>query len=116
MSLSTTNANFNRTENQIYIHINYKITIITLAEYTTDVITLCESGGYDTIIVESVGVGQNEVEVDEVVDLFVLVVNPGGGDDLQASKKGIVLPITMIMYIDRCYVYMCNANYTIILI
>ena len=60
-----------------------------IAEYTTDVITLCESSGYDTILVESVGVGQNEIEVDEVVDCFVLIVNPGGGDDLQASKKGM---------------------------
>lgn len=59
-----------------------------IAEYTTDVITLCEASGYDTILVESVGVGQNEIEVDEVVDCFILVVNPGGGDDLQASKKG----------------------------
>ena len=48
-------------------------------------------------IVESVGLGQSEVEIDQVVDMLLLVVPPGGGDDLQASKKGIVEAADMIL-------------------
>jgi LAO/AO transport system kinase len=61
-----------------------------IAEYTSDVVSVCESAGYDTVIVESVGLGQSETELDQAVDLFVLVIPPVAGDDLQASKKGIM--------------------------
>jgi LAO/AO transport system kinase len=67
-----------------------------IAEKTSDVITLCEYAGYDLIIVETVGLGQSEVEVDQAVDMFVLLVTPGGGDDLQASKKGIMEAVDLL--------------------
>ena len=61
-----------------------------IAEYTSDIILLCEAAKYDVIIVESVGLGQSEVDIDKVVDILLLVIPPGAGDSLQASKKGIM--------------------------
>jgi LAO/AO transport system kinase len=61
-----------------------------IAEHTSDVINLCESAGFDRVIVESVGLGQSEVEIDQAVDMLLLLVPPGGGDALQATKKGIM--------------------------
>jgi len=58
--------------------------------YTYDVVSLTESAQYDFTIVETVGLGQSELEVDQVVDCLILVVPPGGGDELQGVKKGIV--------------------------
>ena len=51
---------------------------------------LCEAAGYDTILVETVGVGQSETTVRSMVDFFLLVVITGAGDDLQGIKKGIL--------------------------
>ena len=51
---------------------------------------MCEVAGYNRIIVESVGVGQGETEISQLCDLFLLLLNPGGGDDLQGIKRGIV--------------------------
>ena len=53
-------------------------------------IALCEGAGYDTIIVETVGLGQNETTVDEVTDIVMFVTTPAGGDSLQGIKKGIM--------------------------
>ena len=53
-------------------------------------IALCEGAGYDTIFVETVGLGQNETTVDEVTDLVMYVTTPAGGDSLQGIKKGIM--------------------------
>src|SRR3954467_14052421 len=50
----------------------------------------CEAAGYDVVIVETVGVGQSETAVSDMVDLFMLLLLPGGGDELQGIKKGIV--------------------------
>lgn len=61
-----------------------------IAEHTSDVIKLCEAAGYDVVIVESVGLGQSEVDIDNAVDMLLVIVPPGGGDGLQASKKGIM--------------------------
>lgn len=61
-----------------------------IAEHTSDVIYLCESAGYDIVFVESVGLGQSEVDIDNAVDILLIVLPPGGGDGLQASKKGIM--------------------------
>ncbi|CAM9400442.1 unnamed protein product [Scytosiphon promiscuus] len=62
-----------------------------ISRYTHDVVLLCQVAGYDPVIVETVGLGQNEVEVEHTVDMLVLMLPPAGGDDLQAgSKKGIV--------------------------
>lgn len=57
---------------------------------TQESIALCECAGYDIVIVETVGVGQSEFHVSQMVDMFALIVSPGGGDELQALKKGIV--------------------------
>eukprot|EP00956_Cyclotella_meneghiniana_P024048 scaffold47933_cov68-Cyclotella_meneghiniana.AAC.14 len=61
-----------------------------LGAYTFDAASLCELAGYDLTIVETVGVGQSEVELAECCDLFLLLLAPGGGDELQGSKKGII--------------------------
>ncbi|ORZ40779.1 ArgK protein-domain-containing protein [Catenaria anguillulae PL171] len=61
-----------------------------VARNTNDAIVLCEAGGYDIVLVETVGVGQSETMVADMVDLMVLLVSPAGGDELQGMKKGIV--------------------------
>jgi LAO/AO transport system kinase len=61
-----------------------------LSAYTHDVVSLCQAASYDLVIVESVGLGQSEVEISESVDMLVLIVPPGGGDELQGVKKGIM--------------------------
>ncbi|GMI20663.1 hypothetical protein TrRE_jg9731, partial [Triparma retinervis] len=65
--------------------------------YTNDVIQLCQAGGYGLVVVETVGVGQSEVEVDKAVDMLILLVPPGGGDELQGVKKGIVEVADMLI-------------------
>ncbi|XP_071477897.1 methylmalonic aciduria type A homolog, mitochondrial-like [Diadema antillarum] len=57
---------------------------------TNDAILLCEAAGYDVIIVETIGVGQSEYAVADMVDMLVLLIPPAGGDELQGLKKGIV--------------------------
>lgn len=57
---------------------------------TTEAILLCEAAGYDPVLVETVGVGQSETAVEDMVDAFVLLVSPAGGDELQGIKKGVV--------------------------
>lgn len=61
-----------------------------VADRTREAIALCEAAGYDRICVETVGVGQSETEAHHLTDYFLLLVLPGGGDDLQGIKKGIV--------------------------
>ena len=61
-----------------------------VAQHTNEVILLCECAGFDTVLVETVGLGQNEVLVDQVVDLVLLLLSPAGGDELQGVKKGIM--------------------------
>jgi len=51
---------------------------------------LCEAAGYDIILVETVGVGQNEVTVRSMVDFFLLIMIAGAGDELQGMKKGVI--------------------------
>ncbi len=51
---------------------------------------LCEAAGFDVILVETVGVGQSEMAVADMVDFFVLLTLPGAGDELQGIKKGIL--------------------------
>lgn len=57
---------------------------------TRETIVLCEAYGFDVIIIETVGVGQSEVMVRDMVDFFALLVLTGAGDDLQGMKKGII--------------------------
>jgi LAO/AO transport system kinase len=61
-----------------------------VARRTREAGLLCEAAGFDTIVVETVGVGQSETAVADMVDLFLLVLPPAGGDELQGIKKGIV--------------------------
>ncbi|KAF0543824.1 methylmalonic acidemia type A protein [Gigaspora margarita] len=51
---------------------------------------MCEAAGFDVCLVETVGVGQSETMVADMVDMFVLMVPPAGGDEIQGLKKGIV--------------------------
>ena len=60
-----------------------------VARRTREALLVCEAAGFDTVLVETVGVGQSETEVDAMVDAFVLLVAPGGGDELQGIKRGI---------------------------
>ena len=55
-----------------------------------EALILCEAAGFDVIIVETVGVGQSETKVADMTDMFVLLLLPGGGDDLQGIKRGIM--------------------------
>lgn len=57
---------------------------------TRETMLLCEAAGFDVILVETVGVGQSEVIVREMVDFFMLIVLTGAGDELQGMKKGIM--------------------------
>jgi LAO/AO transport system kinase len=57
---------------------------------TREVLLLCEAAGFGVVLVETVGVGQSEVAVADLVDTFVLLIGPGGGDELQGVKRGIM--------------------------
>jgi LAO/AO transport system kinase len=61
-----------------------------VARRTREAMLLVEAAGYDVVIVETVGVGQSETAVADMVDMFVLLLPPAGGDDLQGIKKGVV--------------------------
>src|SRR2546427_6957847 len=55
---------------------------------TREAMLVCEAAGYDVVIVETVGVGQSEVAVAAMADFFLVLMLPGGGDELQASQVG----------------------------
>ena len=61
-----------------------------VARHTREAILLCEAAGFDGVLVETVGVGQAETAVAEVVDFFVLILPPAAGDELQGIKRGVV--------------------------
>jgi LAO/AO transport system kinase len=61
-----------------------------VARTSRETILLCEAAGYNIILVETVGVGQNEITVRSMVDFFLLVMIAGAGDELQGIKRGIV--------------------------
>ena len=61
-----------------------------VAHKTREAMLLCEAAGYDVIIVETLGVGQSELAVSNMVDFFLLLMLAGAGDELQGMKKGIV--------------------------
>lgn len=61
-----------------------------VADATREAIALCEAAGYQNICIETVGVGQSEVAAKSMTDFLLLLVLPGGGDDLQGIKRGIV--------------------------
>src|SRR5690606_34008643 len=59
-----------------------------VARRTREAALLCEAAGFDVIVIETVGVGQSEVAVADMVDCFLLLAAPGGGDELQGIKRG----------------------------
>ncbi len=61
-----------------------------VAEKTREAMRVCEAAGFDVVIVETVGVGQSEIAVAGMADMFVLMQLPNAGDDLQAIKKGVM--------------------------
>jgi LAO/AO transport system kinase len=61
-----------------------------VARRTREAILLCEAAGFDAVLVETVGVGQAETAVAEIVDMFVLILPPAAGDELQGIKRGVV--------------------------
>jgi LAO/AO transport system kinase len=60
-----------------------------ITESTREAMLLCEAAGYEIILIETVGVGQNETKVYDMVDFFLLMLITGAGDELQSMKKGI---------------------------
>ena len=71
-----------------------------VARRTRETILLCEAAGFETIIVETVGVGQSETAVHGMTDCFLLILLPGAGDELQGIKRGI-LELTDIIAINK---------------
>ncbi len=61
-----------------------------VARRTREAVALCEAAGFDVVLIETVGVGQSETVVGEISDLFVLLLAPAGGDELQGVKRGIM--------------------------
>ena len=61
-----------------------------VAKKTRESLALCEAAGFDIVLVETVGVGQSETAVADMVDIFVVLLLAGGGDDLQGIKKGVI--------------------------
>jgi LAO/AO transport system kinase len=61
-----------------------------VARRTREAVALCEAAGFDVVLIETVGVGQSETVVAELSDLFILLLAPAGGDELQGVKRGIM--------------------------
>ena len=61
-----------------------------VARRTREVLLACEAAGFDVVLIETVGVGQSETAVADLVDMFLLLLLPGGGDELQGIKRGIM--------------------------
>ncbi|MFC3226979.1 methylmalonyl Co-A mutase-associated GTPase MeaB [Marinibaculum pumilum] len=61
-----------------------------VARRTREALLLCDAAGHDVVLVETVGIGQSETAVADMVDLFMLLLAPGGGDDLQGIKRGVM--------------------------
>ena len=68
-----------------------------VARRTREAIALCEGAGFDVVLIETVGVGQSETAVAEMSDLFLLLLAPAGGDELQGVKRGIMETCDMIL-------------------
>ncbi|WPU63976.1 methylmalonyl Co-A mutase-associated GTPase MeaB [Peredibacter starrii] len=68
-----------------------------VARRTRESMLICEAYGFDYVLVETVGVGQSETTVAQMVDLFVMLLQPGAGDDLQGIKRGILEVVDMVV-------------------
>jgi LAO/AO transport system kinase len=67
-----------------------------VAAKTRETMLLCEAAGYDVVLVETVGIGQSEITVADMTDFFLVLMLPGGGDELQGLKKGVIELADMI--------------------
>ena len=68
-----------------------------VARRTREAVALCEAAGFDVVLIETVGVGQSETLVAQMCDLFVLLLAPAGGDELQGVKRGIMEMADLIL-------------------
>ncbi|MEL0437513.1 methylmalonyl Co-A mutase-associated GTPase MeaB [Phycobacter sp. K97] len=68
-----------------------------VARRTREAVSLCEAAGFDVVLIETVGVGQSETVVAQMSDLFLLLLAPAGGDELQGVKRGIMEMADMIL-------------------
>ncbi|MEM9309158.1 MAG: methylmalonyl Co-A mutase-associated GTPase MeaB [Pseudomonadota bacterium] len=68
-----------------------------VARRSREAVALCEAAGFDVVLIETVGVGQSETVVAEMSDLFLLLLAPAGGDELQGVKRGIMEIADMIL-------------------
>ncbi len=86
-----------------------------VAARTREVTYLCESAGYDIILIETVGVGQSETEIYDLTDAVLLLIPPAAGDELQGLKKGIVeiADILLINKADGELEALCNQAYQV---
>lgn len=64
---------------------------------TPEVVHLCELAGFDVVIIETTGVGQTDYQVSLMSDIFTLLISPGGGDELQGIKRGILEKVDMVL-------------------
>ena len=72
-----------------------------VARRTREALLVCEAARFDVVLVETVGVGQSEIAVAGMVDLFLLLLAPGGGDELQGVKRGIV-ELADLLVVNKC--------------
>ena len=68
-----------------------------VARRTREAVAICEAAGFDIVLIETVGVGQSETIVSQISDLFLLLLAPAGGDELQGVKRGIMEIADMIL-------------------
>lgn len=68
-----------------------------VARRTREAVAVCEAAGFDAVLIETVGVGQSETVVAEMSDLFILLLAPAGGDELQGVKRGIMEMADLIL-------------------
>ncbi len=71
-----------------------------LTHNTATSILICETAGYNTTLLESVGIGQSEIQIQSMVDIVILLLQPGSGDSLQGIKKG-VMEVADILVINK---------------
>ncbi len=68
-----------------------------VARHTRDCIILCEAAGFDRVLVETVGIGQSESAVAAMTDMFIVLLPPAGGDELQGIKRGIMERVDLVL-------------------
>lgn len=68
-----------------------------VARRTREAVALCEAAGFDVVLIETVGVGQSETVVAQMSDIFLLLIAPAGGDELQGVKRGIMEIADMVL-------------------